>query len=733
MPSRVAIALQRLLAPALALCLLATPPHTPAQQQPTTPQQQDESDEVVRVSSQLVQTDVMVFDKSGKFVDGLKPEQFELKVDGKPQPVLFFERIEAGTVDEDAQLAAARGLSRPGSPGSKVGPLPLDRGRSVIFFADDLHMAPASVHSIRRTLLRFVDEEVGQNDEAMVASASGSVGFLQQFTDNKAVLRAAVGRIAPRPTSLTDMERPAMTVSQAVAIDRNDRQVIDYYVEALQREMMRLPRETAEQMVRTRADSMLRQTAQVAVNTLASLESIVRWSSPVPGRKILFFVSDGFVSNTRDGVVRDRLRRVADAAARSGVVIYSLDAQGLRTNQPDSSSEVAFDPSGRLSASQLGETSLMQSPLYELAAETGGRALLNTNTLNRAVTGALKETARYYLLAWRPEGEEGRGNPKYRKVEVSVKERPELKVVVRRGFLSAPPPDPPPSKRDKKKQQQEAASPDGGAKSEIERELRAAIKAPFPRTAIPTSLSLGYVSAPNNSVVLSASVELDAEEVRKVAGAAAAPTKTDIDIAAIVIDEKGNVVKGLQQEWAVAHEAKSKGLAYTYNFALPPGLYQVRIAARIRRDGRTGTAAQWAELPDVTKGGLALSSIFLGERTSADAAPGEKPGVPIENVSLNVARRFARTSWLRFATYIYNAAAPPDVALQVQVFRDDQPVFTAPLTKVRHEGLPDLTRLPYAAELPLSTFPPGRYVLQVTAIDRATKALAVQRTRFDIE
>ena len=177
---------------ALTLCCFAA---TAARAQtPTAAPQED----VVRVESELVQTEVMVFDKQGKFVDGLKPEQFELKVDGRAQSVLFFERVEAGTVNEDAQLAAARGLSRPSAPGAK-GALPLDRGRTLIFFADDLHLSPASAHQIRRTLLRFIDEEVGQNDEAMVASATGSIGFLQQFTDEKAVLRAAVGRISPRP------------------------------------------------------------------------------------------------------------------------------------------------------------------------------------------------------------------------------------------------------------------------------------------------------------------------------------------------------------------------------------------------------------------------------------------------------------------------------------------------------------------------------------------------------
>ena len=69
---------------------------------------QKPQDDVVRVYTELVQTDVMVFDKSGKFVNGLKAENFELRVDGKPRPIQAFEQIAAGS-SEESQLAAARG------------------------------------------------------------------------------------------------------------------------------------------------------------------------------------------------------------------------------------------------------------------------------------------------------------------------------------------------------------------------------------------------------------------------------------------------------------------------------------------------------------------------------------------------------------------------------------------------------------------------------------------------
>src|SRR6185295_20216698 len=65
-------------------------------------------DDVVRVYTELVQTDVMVLDRQGRFVDGLTKGNFELRIDGKPRPIEAFEKIAAGS-DEESQLAAARG------------------------------------------------------------------------------------------------------------------------------------------------------------------------------------------------------------------------------------------------------------------------------------------------------------------------------------------------------------------------------------------------------------------------------------------------------------------------------------------------------------------------------------------------------------------------------------------------------------------------------------------------
>ena len=111
------------------LCVLAPLTNALAQttQTPPPPPQKSQ-DEVIRVYTELVQTDVMVMDKQGQFIDGLKKEDFELRIDGKPRPIEAFEKITAGS-NEEAQLVAARGATTI----NLKRPVRLDRGRIVLF------------------------------------------------------------------------------------------------------------------------------------------------------------------------------------------------------------------------------------------------------------------------------------------------------------------------------------------------------------------------------------------------------------------------------------------------------------------------------------------------------------------------------------------------------------------------------------------------------------------------
>ncbi|HEV2766008.1 MAG TPA: hypothetical protein VGV38_23690, partial [Pyrinomonadaceae bacterium] len=95
-----------------------------------------QDEEVVRVRTDLVQAGVTVFDRQGRFVEGLRREQFEVTVDGRPQAISFFERVRAGSREEEALLAAARGDAAPAAATRA----PAERGRTIVFFIDDLHL-----------------------------------------------------------------------------------------------------------------------------------------------------------------------------------------------------------------------------------------------------------------------------------------------------------------------------------------------------------------------------------------------------------------------------------------------------------------------------------------------------------------------------------------------------------------------------------------------------------------
>jgi hypothetical protein len=131
-----------------------------------------------------------------------------------------------------------------------------------------------------------------------------------------------------------------------------------------------------------------------------------------------------------------------------------------------------------------------------------------------------------------------------------------------------------------------------------------------------------------------------------------------------------------------------------------------------------------------------MSSLLLGERTQAMMTNVSNTG-GVSPIALSASHRFQRDSSLRFLIFAYNSALSPvdqkpDVAVQVQVIRDDQPVLTTALRKVNTEGATDLVRLPYAAEIPLGDLLPGRYLLNVTLIDRVAKQSTSRQTHFDV-
>lgn len=709
-------------------------------------QQQEPADETIRISTELVQTGVVVVDKQGKFVDGLRQDQFVLKVDGQPVTPSFFEQVAAGTArEEQLEKAAAKGGSAP--PAGETSRS--YRGRSIIFFIDDLHLSPGSVERTRKGILDFVEREMTLEDQVAVVSPSGQIGFLQRFSDVKPVVRAAVSRLSHRPYTVRDQDQVPMTEFQALRIAQGDSSAAAFFAtKLLEQTNMNIPGgvgpppsgpsndrrrtagmspESAKHMVQERANVLVRQSEAVTNGTLSTLENLMRSMGQAPGRKVVFFITDGFFVNDHSSGYADRIARLADAAVRGGMVIYSMDARGT-VNTTDASRTVT-DPNGRLDGANVGELAASQDGMNALAVDTGGKAFFNAPFAS-ALNEALKETSNYYLLAWRPTTDLQK-SPNFKRVEVSVVGRPDLTVRVARGFFGSKP-------KTEEAPGAVAATPPADNSTPAKRTetaLMSALSAPSARTAVPTTLSVSFVDVPNSGPVLTAATQVPTEVLDYGPEGKEAAA---VDLAGVVLNDQGKPAGSFKTRLNVAHlassAAKNPSVVYSYKMPLKPGLYQVRVAVRDEKSGRVGSAAQWIEIPDLASKKLSLATLLLGGQFVAPVTTDVKgQGEPVQ---FSIDRRFARESQMTFLTIVYNArvgAAGPKLDSQIEILRSGQRVIASPVRPVPLEANSDPARIPYGAGIALKTLAPGRYVLKVTVTDREANESKVSEILFDVE
>jgi VWFA-related protein len=690
---------------------------------PTPPETRDD---VIRINTDLAQTDVVVLDRAGRFVEGLQREQFELRVDKQPQTISFFDLVTSGSPAEDKQLAAARGKSPASITPGVVGSAPIEQRRTIGFFIDDMHMAAESVPRTRELLRNFIDNGMRSGDQVLIASSSGDLGFLQQFTESKEVLRAAVQRLRFHQQSRLDLAILPMSVYEALLINRGDFGMLNRKaIEVLSNsttgstpKMRLIPlMAAAQEDVRKMAAQLLRQATIRDSAVLQTLESLARSAAALRGRKLVFFVSDGFVLDNREPEVQVKLQRVIDASARSGVVIYTVDTRGLFMAFADASTEVVATETH--SETLAADVRASQEVLRTLAADTGGRAILNSNDLEGGVSNVLQETSNYYLIGWRPE-QISQGKPSFRRLEVSIKNRPELKVFARRGFYDTPPP--------------ELKAATGNSPSATPgTELNRALNSVYPRRDFRVSMYPAFTNNTEHGSVLTVSCQLFASDFRL--DARAGKPSTDLTLAYVLLNTAGKPVSSAEKKLSWNPSAGDKPIVTAFSMKIAPGLYQIREAARDNDNGRIGGSYEWIEIPEFAPQHLALSSLLLSERKAASQL--ESAG-SVEDDTLNVARRFSRTSSMLVQTFVYNASRPsgggtPQVTLQIEIFSRGKVVASSPPNPLTISDGSDPSRIPCAVQLPLKSMAAGLYTLQVTAADGVKNSSVIQSIDFTIE
>jgi len=663
----------------------AQPPAAPPQQGPT-----------FKVRVDYVEVDVVVTDRQGNLVRDLKKEDFQVLEDGKSQTISTFTMVDIPIERADRPLFA----ESPIEPDVKTNEKPFD-GRVYVMVIDDLHTRFGRSIRVKTAAKQFIERRLGANDLMAVVHTAGPTDANQEFTSNKRLLLAAVNK-----TNGRKLDSATANKTREYYNTRDLRQ---------QGDALNDP-DDAERGFNAR-------------NTLDTLRNVAEWFGSVRGRrKAILFVSEGIDydiydmiaqngSNHHDAsAVLDATRDAIAAATRSNVAIYGIDPRGL-TDLGDESIEIQAYPDdtslGIGQGSLQNELRLAQDSLRTLSDETGGFAVVNKNDFSTAYQRIVEDNSSYYVLAYYPpDPRPGR----LHKIDVRVT-RPGLTVRARKGYVT-------PKKVD--------AVTTANTKGPSTPELREALDSPLPVSGLTMHVFAAPFkgAAPNASVLFG--VELRGRDLQLA-------QNSKLLLSYLAIDQNGKIKGGNTDTMSMPNlkpETKARieqtGLRMLNRLDLPPGKYQLRVAAHDTNGGNVGSVQYDLSVPDFQKAPFSISGIVLTSGLGAalpTVRPDEqlKPVLPGPPISL---RSFAQNDEVALFAEVYDneASKPHKVDIITTITTDEGRVlFKTDETRDSSDLGGARGGYGYATRIPMKDLAPGKYVLKVEAKSRLGNGPAATR------
>ncbi len=644
-----------------------------------------------RVSVDYVEVDVHVTDAQGNYVRDLKKDDFQIFEDGKPQALSTFISVDIPVERAQAPLFTGR----PVEPDVQSNEAAFT-GRVYIMVLDSAHTLPQNTNLMRIAARKFISEKLGANDLMAVVMARGAAGGPddgQEFTSNKRLLLAAVDKFRgtqPRSATLNKIDDIVNTSSQRAAI----------------RGAGGVPPDPVD------IDAKEREYNARAV--LEELTAVADWFSVVHGRKksILYFsegisydIHDVFANggNNAAAMIQVRMQDLVRAATKANASIYAIDPRGLQ-GLSDGSIELQSvnDPGVTLDERSLrDESRLARESLEAFAGETGGFAVVNTNRIANAFDRIVDENSSYYVLAYYPPNPKRDG--KYHNISVRVN-RPGLSIRFRKGYANP------------------TGKPPVPAKGDLAPELADALKSPIPVSGLGMKVFAEPFKGDASNASVLMGIELRGRDLSTAANGR-------IDVAYSAVDAGGKMKASSRDTLTLNLRPETKtrveqnGIRLLNRMSVPPGHYQLRVAAFDAGGGSVGSVLYDLDVPDFGKERLAMSGLVLTSPTSA-VMPTAKPDNELRMLlpgPPSGARSFAQNEQLALFADVYDNDVTPVHKVDVTtsliadagkvVFKNDEERSTEDLGGKRGGfGI--------GTTLSLSDFDPGLYVLRVEARSR---------------
>ncbi|HEY8536661.1 MAG TPA: VWA domain-containing protein [Vicinamibacterales bacterium] len=669
---------------------------------------EQESEVTFKVEINYVEVDAAVFDRDGNFVGDLTADDFEVYEDGVRQEITAFTKVDIPIERVEAKpLPVAATVERDVISNAR----PFD-GRLYVIILDDKHTAALRTPLVKKAAERFITEYMADNDLAAVITTSGQTDATQEFTSNKRLLLRAVDRF----------------VGQKIRSETEAR------LEEYQRQRA-IPRGEDERITRIDdPDDIIR--GYDARVTLEALARISEWVGSIRGRrKAIVFFSEGIDYNFYDFLkresttVQEKMRDVIATATRSNVSIYSIDPRGL-TNLGDESINVSggFPEDNSLGLNMesfIRSLRMGQDSLRSLAEETGGFAAVDTNDFSTAFERVVKDNSAYYVLGYYPTND--RRDGRFRRIEVRVK-RPGVEVRARRGYTAprGKPPAPP------KTPETDKTSP----------QVREALDSPIALSG----MTLSVFAAPFKGADRNADVSVTIEAAGHDFGFERKDGKlvSDLEVSTIAIDAQGRIRGGDRSvvNFALRPENHQRfvqgGVRVSTRLAVPPGRYQLRVAARESGTGRVGSVNYDLDVPDFSKEKLAVSGIVIASAsgTVISTVKHDEELRAVLPAPPAASRVFPQGDELAVYAEVYDneVRTPHVVDITTKVLSEDgRTVFNASAERSSSELQGKPGGYGHQARIPLKDFAPGIYLLTVEAQSRAGNLPPVSRTiQFEV-
>ena len=664
---------------------------------------------------QLVVEDVIVKSQNGSPVDNLKAGDFLVTEDGKPQKISVFEfqklseqpePAPAPALQQRTQVAATtpppavKPLTAVEIAPEKPGDIKYRDKRLLVMFFDMTSMPIQDQMRAQAAALKFLNTQMTASDLMAIMTFSTDIKVVEDFTDDRDLLAGDIKKLI-----IGEGQGLDETVSDDSASDTGA---------AFQQD------DTEFNIFNTDRQ-------------LAALESAVKMLGSLNEKKALVYFASGMTRNGLDN--QAQLQATINAAIRSNVSFYPIDARGLVASAPlgDATKGAPGGQAMYSGSSARAATSNFQGQqetLYTLASDTGGKALLDNNDLSMGLVQAQKDISSYYIIGYYSPNESLDG--RFRRVKITLQDKAVAARVARLDY----------------RQGYYAGKVFGKlSATDKERQLAEALMLGDPVTDIDIAVEIDYFRLARDRYFVPVVAKIPGSELELARHGGAESTR--IDFIGQVKDSAGKIVQNVRDvadvklKGETAADLAKHPLEYDTGFTLAPGKYNLKFLARENETGKMGTYEMNFTIPDLTSDQklLPISSVILSsQRIVLDAAvfsaerdkkllaanplvEGGQKLVP------SVTRVFNKNQELYVYLEAYEPAATvtQPIIASVAFYRGKTKAFeSAPLDV--SQGLNEKSKaLPLRFSLPLGKLQPGRYTCQVTVLNPTARKFAFWR------